>query len=75
MLASKFFWLVRNNDSSVLPQQALDHKNIRAVLDNSLRRLNTNHLDLCQIHWPQSSTNALSATDREALIAAHNLNL
>lgn len=33
VLASKVSGPVRGNDSSIRPQQALDHKNIRAALD------------------------------------------
>ncbi len=36
---------------------ALDRKNIRAALDASLKRLNTDYLDLYQLHWPQRQTN------------------
>ncbi|MBF1994824.1 NADP(H)-dependent aldo-keto reductase [Serratia symbiotica] len=57
VLASKVSGPVRGNDSSIRPQQALDHKNIRAALDASLQRLNTDYLDLYQLHWPQRSTN------------------
>lgn len=57
VLASKITGPVRGNDSSIRPQQALDRKNIRAALDASLKRLNTDYLDLYQVHWPQRSTN------------------
>lgn len=33
--------------------QALDRANITAALEGSLRRLQTDHLDLYQIHWPE----------------------
>lgn len=48
---------MRGTDSSIRPQQALDRKNIRAALDASLKRLNTDYLDLYQLHWPQRATN------------------
>ncbi|HFF8950625.1 NADP(H)-dependent aldo-keto reductase [Serratia marcescens] len=57
VLASKVSGPVRGTDSSIRPQQALDRKNIRAALDASLKRLNTDYLDLYQLHWPQRATN------------------
>ena len=57
VLASKVSGPVRGTDSSISPQQALDRKNIRAALDASLKRLNTDYLDLYQLHWPQRATN------------------
>lgn len=32
-------------------------RNIRDALDGSLKRLNTDYIDLYQIHWPERSTN------------------
>ena len=57
VLASKIAGPVRGTDSSIRPQQALDRKNIRVALDASLKRLNTDYLDLYQLHWPQRPTN------------------
>ncbi|PVZ82457.1 NADP(H)-dependent aldo-keto reductase [Serratia sp. S1B] len=57
VLASKVSGPVRGSDNSIRPQQALDRKNIRAALDASLKRLNTDYLDLYQLHWPQRTTN------------------
>lgn len=57
VLASKVSGPVRGSDHSIRPQQALDRKNIRAALDASLQRLNTDYLDLYQLHWPQRITN------------------
>lgn len=35
----------------------LDRRNIEQALDESLRRLRTDYIDLYQIHWPDRSTN------------------
>lgn len=57
ILASKIAGPSRGNDASIRPGQALDRKNIRDALDASLKRLNTDYLDLYQLHWPQRQTN------------------
>ncbi|WP_431225220.1 NADP(H)-dependent aldo-keto reductase [Serratia sp. L9] len=73
VLASKVSGPIRGNDSGIRPQQALDRKNIRAALDASLKRLNTDYLDLYQLHWPQRTTNCFGKlnyqyTDEKATI-------
>ncbi|MDU5779839.1 MAG: NADP(H)-dependent aldo-keto reductase [Pantoea sp.] len=57
ILASKVAGPSRGADASIRPNQALDRKNIRDALDASLKRLNTDYLDLYQLHWPQRQTN------------------
>lgn len=57
ILASKISGPSRGNDNAIRPNQMLDRKNIRVALDASLKRLNTDYLDLYQLHWPQRQTN------------------
>lgn len=57
IVASKVSGPSRNNDSGIRPNQALDRKNIREALHDSLKRLKTDYLDLYQVHWPQRPTN------------------
>jgi len=57
ILASKVAGPTRGNDASIRPNMALDRKNIREALDASLKRLNTDYMDLYQLHWPQRQTN------------------
>lgn len=48
VIASKVSGPARNNDTGIRPNQILDRKNIRAALDASLKRLQTDYLDLYQ---------------------------
>ena len=57
IIASKVTGPTRNNDAGIRPNQILDRKNIREALDASLKRLQTDYLDLYQVHWPQRPTN------------------
>jgi len=57
VIASKVSGPARNNDAGIRPHQILDRKNIRQALDASLQRLQTDYLDLYQVHWPQRPTN------------------
>lgn len=41
----------------IRPNMALDRRNIREAVTNSLRRLQMDTIDLYQIHWPDRATN------------------
>ncbi|MET3066216.1 NADP(H)-dependent aldo-keto reductase [Atlantibacter hermannii] len=57
VLATKVSGPSRASDAGIRPDQALDRKNIRSALDASLKRLQTDYIDLYQVHWPQRATN------------------
>ncbi|MGB7800718.1 NADP(H)-dependent aldo-keto reductase [Buttiauxella sp.] len=57
VIATKVSGPSRNNDAGIRPNQILDRRNIRDALDASLKRLQTDYIDLYQVHWPQRATN------------------
>lgn len=62
VLASKVAGRVRGGDRGTMrggPRLSRDH--IREAVEGSLRRLDTDYLDLYQVHWPERNTNYFGA--------------
>ncbi|WP_394131839.1 NADP(H)-dependent aldo-keto reductase [Shewanella maritima] len=56
IIASKVAPTVINGDA-IRPEMKLDWRNIHQAIDASLSRLQTDYIDLYQVHWPERQTN------------------
>ena len=52
ILATKVAGPARDPSRSIRGQDRLDRRNIEQAVDDSLRRLQTDYIDLYQVHWP-----------------------
>jgi aryl-alcohol dehydrogenase-like predicted oxidoreductase len=72
IIASKVIAATNNYDYSYIRNNAnLSRRNIESALHESLRRMNTDHIDLYQLHWPDRKTNNFGTLDyQEAELSA-----